>query len=60
MKFFLPIALLAVAGVSAQDKETCDADYIVTKCLEDTEGKITACDPVDYDCLCAAYQAVAT
>jgi Sec7-like guanine-nucleotide exchange factor len=59
MKFLIPLALFAAAGVSAQDKK-CGADYIVTQCLKSENAKIEACDPIDYDCQCAAYQAVAT
>ncbi|PNY27470.1 Uncharacterized protein TCAP_02592 [Tolypocladium capitatum] len=58
MKFLVPIALLA-AGAAAQDK-TCDADFIVTQCLSTETVKVQSCGPADYDCLCAAYQAVAT
>ncbi|KFA66406.1 hypothetical protein S40285_01295 [Stachybotrys chlorohalonatus IBT 40285] len=59
MKFFFPLALLAIAGVSAQDTE-CEADYIVTRCLETEQAKVEECDTLDYDCLCAAHEAVAT
>ncbi|POR38646.1 Uncharacterized protein TPAR_01164 [Tolypocladium paradoxum] len=59
MKFLIPLTLLVAAGVSAQDT-SCEADFIVTKCLADTTPGTTACKPADYDCLCAAYQAVAT
>ncbi|KJZ78222.1 hypothetical protein HIM_02260 [Hirsutella minnesotensis 3608] len=48
MKFLLPLTLLVAAGVQAQDKN-CLADYIAQDC-----------PATDYDCLCAAYQAVAT
>lgn len=68
MKFFVPLALLAV-GVSAAttvstaasaSSTACDADYIVTQCLETEEKKPSLCDATDYSCLCAAYQAIAT
>ncbi|WYZ41668.1 hypothetical protein EsH8_V_000563 [Colletotrichum jinshuiense] len=58
MKFFLPVALL-VAAVAAQDPN-CDAAPIVESCLTSERAKVTACNTDDYDCLCAAYQAVAT
>lgn len=71
---FLPLALLAV-GVTAQttieptanaapapsgSSSSCDADYIVERCLSTETDKVDACDSTDYDCQCAAYQAVAT
>ncbi|KAH8170499.1 hypothetical protein LIA77_09280 [Sarocladium implicatum] len=68
---FLPIALLAV-GVSAQTtteptsiaapaaSSSCEADYIVERCLSTEKDKVEACDATDYDCQCAAYEAVAT
>ncbi|PHH89859.1 hypothetical protein CDD83_5093 [Cordyceps sp. RAO-2017] len=59
MKFFLPLTLLVAAGVSAQDKN-CQADYIVSHCLASEQGKAQSCPATDYDCLCAAYEAVAT
>ncbi|KAH7149516.1 hypothetical protein B0J13DRAFT_606637 [Dactylonectria estremocensis] len=68
MKFFVTLALLA-ASVSAASTTTtaatasstaCDADYIVTSCLESEEAKVGACGSTDYGCLCAAYQAVRT
>ncbi|KAF6839816.1 hypothetical protein CMUS01_04156 [Colletotrichum musicola] len=58
MKFFLPIALLA-AAVAAQDPK-CDAEPIVEACLASENAKVEACSTTDYDCLCAAYQSVAT
>ncbi|KAF7554197.1 hypothetical protein G7046_g6877 [Stylonectria norvegica] len=62
MKFLLPITLLAIVGVSAQsdDDSKCDAEYIVTRCLESETAKVSACRTTEYDCLCAAYEAVAT
>ncbi|EQL02048.1 hypothetical protein OCS_02243 [Ophiocordyceps sinensis CO18] len=48
MKFLIPLTLLVAAVVSAQDQD-CLADYIVQDCK-----------PNDYDCLCAAYESVAT
>ncbi|KAF7547098.1 hypothetical protein G7Z17_g7955 [Cylindrodendrum hubeiense] len=70
MKFILSLALFAAAGVSAATTVTtavsasssseCDADYIVTKCLETEENKPANCGSTDYGCLCAAYQAIAT
>ncbi|KAF4591810.1 CFEM domain-containing protein [Ophiocordyceps camponoti-floridani] len=60
MKLLLPLTLLAtVAGVSAQN-EKCDADYIVQACLKSENAKVQMCPGADWDCLCAAYNAVAT
>ncbi|GKT52542.1 uncharacterized protein ColSpa_12723 [Colletotrichum spaethianum] len=59
MKFFYPLALALAAVVAAQDDD-CDAAPIVEACLTSENAKVKDCDPVDYDCLCAAYQAVAT
>ncbi|KAH6985843.1 hypothetical protein BKA56DRAFT_613264 [Ilyonectria sp. MPI-CAGE-AT-0026] len=69
MKFFVPLALLAAVGVSAAttvstaasaSSTACDADYIVTQCLETEEKKPALCGSTDYGCLCAAYQSIAT
>lgn len=69
MKFFVPLALLAAVGVSAAttvstaasaSSTACDAEYIVTQCLETEEKKPALCGSTDYGCLCAAYQAIAT
>ncbi|KAI9167663.1 hypothetical protein HJFPF1_03796 [Paramyrothecium foliicola] len=59
MKFLFSLALLVAAGVSAQ-KSDCDAQYIVDQCLTTENGKVEACKPADWDCLCAAHEAVAT
>ncbi|KAM0333216.1 hypothetical protein ACHAQA_001876 [Verticillium albo-atrum] len=68
MKFFIPLTLLAVTAVSAQDPN-CEADYIVETCLGSElkkakpllpPGTIDACSTLDYECMCAASQAVAT
>lgn len=59
MKFIAALALLTAAGVSAQDS-SCEAEYIVTRCLSTETAKVSACATTDYDCLCAAYQAIAT
>ncbi|CEJ80194.1 Putative Gpi anchored serine-threonine rich protein [[Torrubiella] hemipterigena] len=67
MKFFVALAAVA-AGVSAASTAAadstsgsdCAADYIVTTCLGTENAKVNACAPSDWDCLCAAYQAVAT
>ncbi|OAA55419.1 hypothetical protein ISF_07930 [Cordyceps fumosorosea ARSEF 2679] len=60
MKFVAAIAVLvAAAGVSAQDGN-CEAEYIVSRCLKTETDKVTACVQTDFECLCAAYQAVAT
>lgn len=39
MKFLLPIAVFAIAGVSAQDKK-CLANYIVDRCLSTETEKV--------------------
>ena len=59
MKFITALALLFAAGVTAQD-EDCEAAYIVTRCLSTETAKADACETEDYDCLCAAYEAIAT
>ncbi|OAA77238.1 hypothetical protein LEL_04061 [Akanthomyces lecanii RCEF 1005] len=59
MKFLAAIILLVAAGVTADDKN-CEAEYIVSRCLKTETDKVGACATTDYDCLCAAYQAVAT
>ncbi|KAL7816512.1 hypothetical protein V8C44DRAFT_290946 [Trichoderma aethiopicum] len=67
MKFFATL-LFAVAGVSAAGSATgaatpgatCLADYILEDCLGSTTKTANSCKPTDYDCLCAAYQAVLT
>lgn len=53
------VALSFVHAVAAQDKN-CEAEYIVTRCLKTETDKAGACDTTDYDCLCAAYEAIAT
>ncbi|KYK60380.1 hypothetical protein DCS_01517 [Drechmeria coniospora] len=60
MKFFVPLTLLVAAGVSADGTASCDADFIVTQCLSTELPKAQACKTTDYDCLCAAYQSIAT
>ncbi|PTB68062.1 hypothetical protein BBK36DRAFT_1157741 [Trichoderma citrinoviride] len=67
MKFFATL-LFAAAGVSAAGSatapsspgSTCLADYILEDCLGSTTKTANSCQPTDYDCLCAAYQAVLT
>ncbi|EHK27515.1 uncharacterized protein TRIVIDRAFT_79522 [Trichoderma virens Gv29-8] len=67
MKFFATL-LFAAVGVSAASSatspdtpgSTCLADYILEDCLNSTTKTANACKPTDYDCLCAAYQAVLT
>ncbi|CAI4212209.1 unnamed protein product [Parascedosporium putredinis] len=58
MKFFLPLALLA-AAVSAAETE-CAAEVIVQNCLESQTLKFEACGQTDYDCQCAAQEAIST
>lgn len=57
MKLLLPLALLASTAAAA---DKCDADNIVTACLASEQPKFDDCDQSDYDCLCAAQQAIAT
>ncbi|KAL6856493.1 hypothetical protein J3F83DRAFT_752747 [Trichoderma novae-zelandiae] len=67
MKFFATL-LFAAVGVSAAGSatapsspgSTCLADYILEDCLGSTTKTANSCDPTDYVCLCAAYQAVLT
>ncbi|KAK1543341.1 hypothetical protein CPAR01_03974 [Colletotrichum paranaense] len=59
MKFFYPLALALAAVVAAADDD-CDAAPIVEACLTSENAKVKDCNATDYDCLCAAYQAVAT
>ncbi|UPL00904.1 hypothetical protein LCI18_011838 [Fusarium solani-melongenae] len=73
MKFVWSLALLAAAGASAQSSETvaetaaapsasseCEAEYIVKRCLETENAKAEDCKADDWDCLCAAYEAIVT
>ncbi|KAL7793571.1 hypothetical protein V8C37DRAFT_401874 [Trichoderma ceciliae] len=65
---FLATLLFAAVGVSAASSatspdtpgSTCLADYILEDCLKSTTLTANSCKPTDYDCLCAAYQAVLT
>ncbi|KAM3466117.1 hypothetical protein NHJ6243_001194 [Beauveria neobassiana] len=59
MKFLAALILLVASIATAQDK-TCEADYIVTRCLQTENDKVTACNQTDFNCLCASYQAIAT
>ncbi|KAL6699832.1 hypothetical protein J3F84DRAFT_193177 [Trichoderma pleuroticola] len=66
MKFFATL-LFAAVGVSAASStspdgpgSSCLADYILEDCLGSTTKTANSCKPTDYDCLCAAYQAVLT
>ncbi|KAM0200265.1 hypothetical protein ACHAPA_003398 [Fusarium lateritium] len=70
MKFFWSLALFAAAASaqSVTDSDAaspsasggCDAEYIVKRCLETENAKVEACKANDWDCLCAAHEAVAT
>ncbi|UKZ61947.1 uncharacterized protein TrAtP1_003209 [Trichoderma atroviride] len=65
---FLATLLFAAAGVSAASSatspdapgSTCLADYILEDCLKSTTVNANNCNPTDYTCLCAAYQAIFT
>ncbi|PQK11527.1 hypothetical protein BB8028_0003g01520 [Beauveria bassiana] len=59
MKFLAALIFLVASIATAQDK-TCEADYIVTRCLQTENDKVTACNQTDFNCLCASYQAIAT
>ncbi|KAI9900343.1 hypothetical protein N3K66_004605 [Trichothecium roseum] len=70
MKFSLPLAVIALAGNAAAQSTpssaaaapgaSCEAEYIVTRCLQTEKPKVAACKPADYECLCAAHEAVST
>ncbi|KAG9502752.1 hypothetical protein J7337_005586 [Fusarium musae] len=69
MKFLWSLALFAAAasaqsstdsGAAPSASSECEADYIVKKCLETENAKVEDCKANDWDCLCAAYEAVAT
>ncbi|KAF5018542.1 hypothetical protein F66182_9476 [Fusarium sp. NRRL 66182] len=70
MKFLWSLALIAAAA-SAQSTTgsdaavpsasgSCDAEYILDRCLETENAKVEDCEANDWDCLCASYEAVAT
>ncbi|KAK4191144.1 hypothetical protein QBC35DRAFT_36600 [Podospora australis] len=56
--FFLPIALLA-SSVAAQTS-ACGADYIVEACLSSQTDILNKCGAQDYNCRCAAWEAIIT
>ncbi|SPO06663.1 uncharacterized protein DNG_09355 [Cephalotrichum gorgonifer] len=58
MKWILPIALFGAAVMAADPK--CDAENIVEACLESEQAKLAACKTSEYDCICAANQAIST
>ncbi|KAK0385068.1 hypothetical protein NLU13_7546 [Sarocladium strictum] len=55
-----PAPSSTAASTNGGSSSTCEADYIVERCLSTETDKVEACDPTDYDCQCAAYEAVAT
>ncbi|KAK0702607.1 hypothetical protein B0T21DRAFT_388026 [Apiosordaria backusii] len=57
--FLLPVAVLVSAAV-AQTTTVCAADYIVESCLGSEKAKLANCNTGDYDCQCAAWQAILT
>jgi cobalamin biosynthesis Mg chelatase CobN len=59
MKFLIPLAIFAISGASAATK-ACEAQYILDRCLVTEKVKVDDCGALDYDCQCAAYQAIAT
>ncbi|KAG7121319.1 hypothetical protein HYQ45_012011 [Verticillium longisporum] len=59
MKFFIPFVLLAATAVTAQDPD-CEANYIVDTCLGSEMKKLEACTALDYECMCAASEAIST
>ncbi|CAG7560530.1 unnamed protein product [Fusarium equiseti] len=70
MKFLWSLALFAAAASAQSTTDSgaaapsasgeCDADYIVKRCLETENAKVEDCKANDWDCLCPAYEAVAT
>jgi hypothetical protein len=50
----------STSSTSSGGDSGCDADYIVERCLSTETDKVEACESTDYDCLCAAYEAIAT
>ncbi|PNP79645.1 hypothetical protein FNYG_06991 [Fusarium nygamai] len=69
MKFLWSLALFAAAaaaqsstdsGAAPSASSECEAEYIVKRCLETENAKVEDCKANDWDCLCAAYEAVAT
>ncbi|KAF4497001.1 CFEM domain containing protein [Fusarium agapanthi] len=69
MKFLWSLALFAAAasaqsstdsGAAPSASSECEAEYIVKRCLETENAKVQDCKSNDWDCLCAAYEAVAT
>ncbi|KAF5967326.1 CFEM domain-containing protein [Fusarium coicis] len=69
MKFLWSLALFAAAasaqsstdsGAAPSASSECEAEYIVKRCLETENAKVEGCKANDWDCLCAAYEAVAT
>lgn len=56
MKLLLPIAFFAAAVAAAE----CEAESIVESCLESETKKFEACSDTEYDCQCAAQEAIAT
>lgn len=57
--FLLPVALLASTAV-AQTTSACAADYIVESCLTSQTDILNSCTNGDYECQCAAWQAIIT
>lgn len=62
MKFLLPIALLALGAAAAdsEPKSDCAAEDIVEACLTSQQAKFDDCGEADYNCKCAAQEAIAT
>ncbi|KAL2198187.1 hypothetical protein P885DRAFT_59820 [Corynascus similis CBS 632.67] len=61
--FLLPLAVLAssaVAQSTTASVNACDADYIVERCLTTETAKLDACGGQDFNCRCAAWEAILT
>ncbi len=59
MKTLFSLALL-VSAVAAQTSSACAADYIVETCLQTETDTLNLCGTNDWDCKCAAYNAIVT
>jgi len=57
--FFLPVAIFAAAA-AAQTTSRCAADYIVETCLNSEKAKLASCKAEDWNCKCAAWEAILT
>ncbi|KAL7896492.1 hypothetical protein HDV63DRAFT_401299 [Trichoderma sp. SZMC 28014] len=60
--FSTAVGVYAASSATSPDTpgSTCLADYILEDCLKSTTANANNCNPTDYTCLCAAYQAIYT